>query len=160
LEWTPEFYLNNSNNSNEILENDDKSDAFYRRWLIFHFDKKFVGDREDTKLFEKLTTLDELSGLLNKALTGLKQLIDEGGFHDKDIEDIRRDYEEHTNDANTFLYRECLVDTTNHEYSTLATDVYAAYVTFCVKRGSRPKEMSVFGKKLRSYSTEQSTTKR
>ncbi len=37
---------------------------------------------------------------------------------------------------------------TNPEYSTLATDVYAAYVTFCVKRGSRSKEMSVFGKKL------------
>ena len=134
--------------ANEIPESDDKSDAFYRRWLIFHFDKKFVGGKEDTKLLEKLTTPDELSGLLNMALTGLKQLIDEGGFHDKDIEDIRRDYEEHTNDVNTFLYRECLVDITNPEYSTLATDVYAAYVTFCVKRGSRPKEMSVFGKKL------------
>jgi phage/plasmid-associated DNA primase len=82
------------------------------------------------------------------ALIGLKRLVDEGGFHEKDIEDIRRDYEEHTNDVNTFLYRECLVDITNPEYSTLATDVYAAYVTFCVKRGSRPKEMTVFGKKL------------
>ncbi|MGB7955576.1 MAG: hypothetical protein WCF23_16495 [Candidatus Nitrosopolaris sp.] len=34
------------------------------------------------------------------------------------------------------------------EESSLSTDVYAAYVTFCVRRGSRPKEMSVFGKKL------------
>ncbi len=134
--------------ANEIPESDDKSDAFYRRWLIFHFDKKFVGGKEDTKLLDKLTTPDELSGLLNKALTGLKQLTDGGGFHEKDLEDIRRDYEEHTNDVNTFLYRECLVDITNPEYSALATDVYAAYVTFCVKRGSRPKEMSVFGKKL------------
>ena len=99
--------------ANEIPESDDKSDAFYRRWLIFHFDKKFVGGKEDTKLLEKLTTPDELSGLLNKALTGLQELIDDGGFHDKDIEDIRRDYEEHTNDVNTFLYRECLVDITN-----------------------------------------------
>jgi putative DNA primase/helicase len=134
--------------ANEIPESGDKSDAFYRRWLIFHFDKKFVGGKEDTKLLDKLTTPEELGGLLNMALTGLKQLIDDGGFHEKDIEDIRRDYEEHTNDVNTFLYRECLVDITNPEYSTLATDVYAAYVTFCVNRGSRPKEMSVFGKKL------------
>ena len=134
--------------ANEIPESNDKSDAFYRRWLNFHFDKKFVGGKEDTKLLEKLTTPDELNGLLNMALTGLKQLIDESGFHDKDIEDIRRDYEEHTNDVNTFLYRECLVDITRSDYSTLATDLYAAYVTFCVKRGSRPKEMSVFGKKL------------
>jgi len=96
---------------------------------------------------------DELSGLLNRALAGLKQLIEDGGFHDKDIEDIRRDYEEHTNDVNSFLYKECLVDITNPDYSTLATDVYAAYVTFCVKRGSRPKEMSVYHSLLISSSS-------
>ena len=27
--------------ANEIPESDDKTDAFYRRWIIFHFDKKF-----------------------------------------------------------------------------------------------------------------------
>jgi len=134
--------------ANELPESDDKSDAFYRRWLIFHFDKKFVGGQEDTKLLAKLTTTEELSGLLNLALTGLKQLIDEGGFHEKTIEDIRRDYEEHTNDVNAFLYQECSVDITNTEFYTLTTDLYAAYVSFCFKRGSRPKEMSAFGKKL------------
>jgi hypothetical protein len=74
-----------------------------------------------TKLIKRLTTPEELSGLLNLALVGLKQLKDEGGFHDEDIEDIRRDYEEHTNDVNTFLYQECLVDITNPDYYTLAT---------------------------------------
>ncbi len=134
--------------ANEIPESDDKTDAFYRRWLIFHFDKKFVGGKEDTKLLDKLTTPEELSGLLNLALIGHKQLFHEGGFHDKDVEDLRKDYEEHTNDVNAFLYQECIVDITNPEYSTLATDVYAAYVTFCVRRGTRPKDMAVFGKKL------------
>ena len=27
--------------ANEIPGSDDKTDAFYRRWIIFHFDKKF-----------------------------------------------------------------------------------------------------------------------
>jgi hypothetical protein len=38
------------------------------------------------------------------------------------------------------------VDITNPEYSTLATDLYAAYVT--IKGGTPLVEMSVFGKKL------------
>jgi len=134
--------------ANEIPESDDKTDAFYRRWRIFHFDKKFQKGKEDPRLIKELTTSDELSGLLNLALIGLKQLIDEGGFHDKDVDQTRRDYEENTNDVNAFLYHECIVDITNAEYSTLATDLYAAYVNFCTSRSTRPVEMSVFGKKL------------
>ena len=71
--------------ANEILESDDKSVAFYRRWLIIHCNKMFQKGAEDTKLIMKLTTPEELSGLLNLALISLKQLIDEGGFHDKDF---------------------------------------------------------------------------
>jgi P4 family phage/plasmid primase-like protien len=134
--------------ANEIPESDDKTDAFYRRWIIFHFDKKFQNGTEDTKLINQLTTHDELSGLLNLALIALTQLIDEGGFHDKGIEQTKKDYEENTNDVNAFLYQECLVDITNPEYSTLATDAYAAYVNFCTKRGTRAVDMNIFGKKL------------
>lgn len=89
-----------------------------------------------------------MSGLLNLALIGLKQLIDDGGFHDKDVEDTRRDYEENTNDVNAFLYEECVVDITNPDYSTLVTDAYATYVNFCAKRGTRSVDMNVFGKRL------------
>jgi phage/plasmid-associated DNA primase len=103
--------------ANEIPESDDKTDAFYRRWIIFRFDKKFQNGDEDTKLINQLTTPEELSGLLNLALIALTQLIDEGGFHDKDIEQTKRDYEENTNDVNAFLYQECLVDIANPEYS-------------------------------------------
>jgi P4 family phage/plasmid primase-like protien len=134
--------------ANEIPESDDKTDAFYRRWRIFHFDKKFQNGKEDPRLIKELTTADELSGLLNLALICLKQLIHERGFHDKDVEQTRRDYEENTNDVNAFLYQECKVDITNPEYSVLATDAYAAYVNFCVQRRTRAVDMNVFGKKL------------
>jgi putative DNA primase/helicase len=133
--------------ANEIPESDDKSDAFYRRWKIFHFDKEYDRINRDTNLINKLTTSDELSGLLNLALGGLAKLIEEGGF-DQDIEAIRKDYEIHTNDVNAFLDDECVTDITNETFSTLATDLYAAYVTFCKKRGTRPKEMNAFGRKL------------
>jgi P4 family phage/plasmid primase-like protien len=137
--------------ANEIPESDDKTDAFYRRWIIFHFDKKFQNGNEDTKLINQLTTPEELSGLLNLALIALTKLINQGGFHDKDIEQTKRDYEENTNDVNAFLYQECLVDIANPEYSTLATDAYAAYVNFCTQRRTRAVDMNIFGKKLAAH---------
>ena len=134
--------------ANEIPESDDKTDAYYRRWLIFHLDKRFIQGKENVNQLAELTTPAELSGLLNLALDGLRDLSAEGGFHYKTIEDIRRDYEIHTNDVNAFLEEECLVDITDQSYSTLATDVYAAYVNFCVSRKTRPIDMNPFGKKL------------
>jgi hypothetical protein len=85
---------------------------------------------------------------LNMALTGLSRLQRDDGFHDLDIEEIRRDYEMHTNDVNAFLYEECILDISNHDCRTLVTDVYSAYITFCVKRGTRPVEMNEFGRRL------------
>ena len=46
--------------ANEIPASDDKTDAFYRIQIIFHFDKKFQYGSEDTKLIEKITTPEEL----------------------------------------------------------------------------------------------------
>jgi putative DNA primase/helicase len=96
--------------ANEIPESEDKSDAFYRRWMIFHLDKQYLYGKEDVNLFKKLTTPEELSGLLNIALVGLSRLV-----HDRTIDDIRRDYEIHTNDVNAFLHEECIVDIRNRD---------------------------------------------
>lgn len=48
-------------------------DAFYNRWVIIPFENSFYG-HEDTHLTEKLTTPEELSGILNFALSGLIRL--------------------------------------------------------------------------------------
>jgi putative DNA primase/helicase len=48
-------------------------DAFYGRWVILLFENSFYG-KEDSELTAKLTTPEELSGILNFALDGLKRL--------------------------------------------------------------------------------------
>jgi putative DNA primase/helicase len=61
--------------ANKIPDSDDKSYAYYKRWLILPFEKVFDGkETKDSKLIDKLTTPEELSGLLNLALIALKQL--------------------------------------------------------------------------------------
>lgn len=48
-------------------------DAFEGRWIIVLFENSFYG-KEDLDLTSKLTTPEELSGILNLALKGLKRL--------------------------------------------------------------------------------------
>jgi putative DNA primase/helicase len=52
-------------------------DAFYGRWVIVPFENSFYG-KEDPELTVKLTTSEELSGILNLGLEGLKRLRKNG----------------------------------------------------------------------------------
>ena len=75
--------------TNKIPESMDNSYAYYRRWVILPFDRIFEGEKEDTDLISKLTTEEELSGLLNLAQKGLTKLIKEGGFKETPVEKIK-----------------------------------------------------------------------
>jgi putative DNA primase/helicase len=66
--------------ANQIPIVEDDSDAFFRRWIIINFPNKFEGDNADKKLIEKLTTTEELSGIFNEAIFGLKRIIETGKF--------------------------------------------------------------------------------
>jgi putative DNA primase/helicase len=134
--------------TNKIPESDDKSHAYYRRWVILQFEKVIEGEFKDTKLIDKLTTEDELSGLLNLVLIALKQLHKDGGFTDISVEKVRKKYEENANTVKAFLDDRCAIDLTAPEYFTLTTDVYNQYLIFCKERNERAIEMNVFGKRL------------
>ncbi|MBN4074754.1 MAG: hypothetical protein COA82_12605 [Alkaliphilus sp.] len=65
--------------ANELPRTLDNSSAFFRRWLIVPFTKTFVkGENADVNLREKLTTDEELSGILVNAIQGLMRLIETG----------------------------------------------------------------------------------
>jgi len=51
----------------------EADDAFYGRWLILPYVNSCYGN-EDATLTKRLTTPEELSGILNMALNGLKRL--------------------------------------------------------------------------------------
>lgn len=61
----------------------DASKAFFDRWLPIPFERTFRGERGEVPRHEldaRLTAPGELSGLLNKALDGLRRLQDRGRF--------------------------------------------------------------------------------
>ncbi len=65
---------------NKVPDVADDTGAYFRRWILVNFPNKFEQEKADKKLLQKLTTLEELSGLLNLALAGLKRLLEKGEF--------------------------------------------------------------------------------
>lgn len=108
-------------------ENDD---AFYERWIIIKFDNFIPRENRDEDLDEKLTTDEELSGVLNWALEGLDRLLDQGGFnYERTALEKHEIWEEHGNSIDRFI-SECLVEGNDGDRIS-SGKMYDKYVKFC-----------------------------
>jgi phage/plasmid-associated DNA primase len=105
--------------------------AYYRRFIILQLNKCFLGPEADIHLLDKLTTPEELSGLLNYALEGLKRLLTQGRFSSSNtIEQTRLQYIRTSDSCMAFIEETTEIDIEPDAY--IADDVlYAAYVTYC-----------------------------
>jgi P4 family phage/plasmid primase-like protien len=131
--------------ANEIPESEDTGFAYYRRWLILEFEKIFDDETKDVNLIDKLTTPEELSGLLNLAIIALKRVIARRGWSNIPVDEIKRKYESRSNTVETFINTKCLTD---KSFKISVTDLYKAYCKFCDERHQRPVDSTVLGKKL------------
>ena len=80
---------------NRLPDTKDDTDAFFRRFILMTFPNTFTKDKARKKddLIKELTTKDEMSGLLNWALEGLKNLLKRGYFiNSQSASEIREDY--------------------------------------------------------------------
>jgi len=88
---------------NELPKVYDRSLGFYSRWDLFEFPYTFVSQGEydmandktnlkikDERVIDKIIVPEELSGLLNKALEGLKIILEKGDFsYTKGTKDVK-----------------------------------------------------------------------
>jgi len=90
---------------NELPKVYDTSNGFWERWILFDFPYTFIDKSEYEKLSKedrlnkkirdvdiilKITTQEELSGLLNKALNGLQRLLDNKKFsYNRAVDDVK-----------------------------------------------------------------------
>jgi P4 family phage/plasmid primase-like protien len=116
--YTP--YCKHAVFTNELPHVTDLTDALYRRLLIVSFLHVIPKEKQDSQLREKLK--QEQSGILLRALSGLKRLIEnEGQFtlpedHQKWVQEIKED----SNPLNEILVEYFIKDTTGY---TSMTDV-------------------------------------
>jgi putative DNA primase/helicase len=132
--------------ANIIPLTEDESDAFFRRWVIVTFPNKFEGENCDPNLVEKLTSNDELSGLLTKALQGLKTLLADGKFKSgKQIEDIREEYIRKSDPIQAFVWDRLEIDPDSH---VSKLELYSAFQGYCKDQGYVTPDQCVFHKRL------------
>ena len=82
--YTIEPYATHIYSCNTIPRSFDKSDGFYRRWLLIPFNARFSVDDEDydPMIVDKITEPSALSYLLNIGIRGAQRLIKRGFFTD------------------------------------------------------------------------------
>lgn len=136
--------------ANEIPPTKDLSDAFFARWDILTFPNTFYDQEElealaeaereharlkDAAIIERITTPEEMSGLLNWALEGYKRLAKQGGFSSgASTEEVRINWIRKADSFRAFCMDYLKEDWENE---IVKSDLKKLYVQFCRKNKLR-----------------------
>lgn len=141
-----EPYATHIYSANEIPRSFDKTDGFYRRWLIIPFNASFSIDDEDydPMIFDKITTPTALSYLLNIGINGAKMLMKKGRFTEP--QSVKMALETYKTDNSTVLSWIEDKELNEDYFLDNARDyLYSEFVDWCKLSGI--KSANVTGKK-------------
>jgi len=133
---------------NQLPMTTDESDAFFDRWIIINFPNRFEGERAipQEELLARLTTEEELSGLLNLALEGLKRLLKNKDFsRSLSTEEAREQYIKMSDSLAAFV-QECVEEAPDAWISK--GEFYSAYAEYCRQNRLPIISQSVVGRRL------------
>jgi putative DNA primase/helicase len=135
--------------ANELPKTYDESNAFFRRWIIINFPNVFEGDKADKHLIKKLTTEEELSGLFNYAVQGLKRLLESGEFSNTlTTDEIRDKYERMSSPLHAFV-KDCI--DVNPEEWVSKDDLYSAFIQYCEENNLPKMAKNIVGRELPKF---------
>ena len=124
---------------NELPMSYDKSDAFYDRIILVNYLMKFVDEKDmdenkdnfrlrDPNIIKKITTNEELSGLLNWAIEGFKRLVNQGFFsYNKSTNQIKKMYIRKSNSFEAYCNEQLVFGDGRTEKDLIRKD----YVNWC-----------------------------
>lgn len=136
---------------NDLPRINDTSDGIYRRLIIMTFDQSFseevIGAKKEKDIYLNEKIDAELSGVLNWALEGLKNLRTDGKFviSEKNTTEMIRFKRENSPLAE---YIESEYEKEENETVSFET-LYAGYKLECAKNGNKAKSNNNIGKELR-----------
>lgn len=146
LEFTPTVKLMFS--VNELPKINDTTPGLYRRFIIVPFDRSFEA-KPDLQLEAKLT--EELPGILNWAIEGLKSLQADGRFNETERNfEVMRTFKSDNSPVVEFInnYYEATPVGEENKYSMAVSDLYTQYRGYCLDHGYKPKAMANFSREL------------
>lgn len=130
---------------NKLPYSRDRSDGYYRRFIIIPFENKFEGNSEDKELSEKLSK--ELDGILQFALFGLKRLGKFNSFTpSQKVNEELSFYKRENNPIEDFIDIYIKIE----EEGRISTkELYEEYRCYCSENGLKPLSNSNFGRELK-----------
>ena len=122
--------------SNRIPNSADASYGYLRRWLVVPFDAELDDDDRDPFLIEKLTTPEELSGLLNHAVAAYRNILNRGRLTESHSMLNAKARFSALSDPTRLFLSECIQSSPDDHI--LRSDLYRAYKKWCAFNKTRP----------------------
>lgn len=141
-------------NCNELPKDVEQTHAFFRRFLIVPFDVTIADAEQDKELAKKIIA-DELSGVFNWILIGLKELLVQKKFTESDaVNQQLEDYKKQSNSVLLFIEDENYIKTANESIPQLT--LFNDYKKYCSIYGYHFCAYKNFGNRLKNlgYLTE------
>jgi putative DNA primase/helicase len=140
--------------ANIIPESPDDTGAYFRRWIIVNFPKIFTSFSEpkaDPSILAKLTTPQEISGLLNRALKALREVLERGYFYgDRPTAAWRQEYIRKSDPVHAFVL-DALEEQSDPELFIKKSDLHRAFVWYCIKNKLPAVDSVVFSRKVKTH---------
>lgn len=120
--------------------------AYFRRWVLLEFPNKFEGGDADKNILDKISTPEQLSGLFNMAIIGLKRLMNNGDYtSSKPTGEIESMYRINSDHISAFE-KECIVYSSD---DCLKHVLYEGYVKWCSLHEITAKAHPIFSKRFK-----------
>jgi len=136
-------------NANELPKDIDQNEAYFRRLQIIPFRVTIPEAEQDKELAQKIIR-DELSGVFNWVLAGLKRLLEQKRFTDSPIaREVLATYKRESDSVACFLRDEHWAqDPHEPEHTEKLKKLYMCYTSYCREAGSKPLGRNNFAKRL------------
>lgn len=133
-------------NCNKLPSDVEHTNAYFRRFIIIPFDVTIPENERDSELPQKIIN-NELAGVFNWALEGLKRLLENKKFtHSEKVKDAIDSYKKHSDSVKMFL------DDNNYIIDANDTmplkELYIEYKAYCLDCGYRVTSINTFSDRL------------
>lgn len=134
---------------------EEMDDPYYRRWILVqvklrnldYFDRTPV--IRDSHLLDKLSTDEELSGLLNLVIISAKRLFQKWRFcKEQSTAEIREVYERLADPVKAWMDEKCEL---GKDKETEKERLHSDYIDYCWQKGYRRLSLSALGRELKRY---------
>ena len=121
-------------------------DAYFGRYLIWRLDNEVPEHKQDKELLQKLTTPEEMSGLLNWFIEGQKRLISQNVFSNSKNKDEIRELMMRKGNPMAAFAQDCLVKEIGNTVSK--QKMFEAYTWYCERDTLQQDSLAGLGRKL------------